>query len=179
MDYNIINGSDNNIFTFFIAFFCTVFPAIPFIIVDIYYALFYETKMSCLESTYFKNLTMRMWLLVNGSISSFSVVFTFFIFTIIYTNYFKCISSFFQNTCFIKGYISIKLLFNITWTIIGTLIFADIYHTCFINLKVYICIRISVMFLFILLSINKIRNYLFNINRNSKNELSNINNTNI
>ena len=74
MDY-IVSENDNNLFTFIIAFFCTVFPAIPFIAVDIYYALFYNSKITCLESTYFKNLTMRMWLLINGSISVFSVLF--------------------------------------------------------------------------------------------------------
>jgi hypothetical protein len=178
MDYSVINR-ENNIFTFFIAFFCTVFPALPFIVVDIYYALFYETKMTCLESTYFKYLTMRFWLLINGSISTFSVVFTMFIFTIIYSKK-GCISDFFQNTYFIKGYIILKLTFNITWTIIGTLMFSDIFNVCLSNLKIYISIRLSIMFLFILLSIRKIKNYLFNLNnKNSDEDLNNINNTNI
>jgi hypothetical protein len=177
MDYSIINEIDNNLFTFVIAFFYTVIHTLPFIVLDIYYALFYETKMTCLESIYFKNLKMRTWLLVNGSISAFSVLFTLFIFTIIYTNFLKCISLCFQNNLFIKTYISLKLIFNIIWTIIGTLIFSDIYNTCFTNIKIYICIRVSIMFIFILLSINKVRTYLFN--NNSKNEISNINNTNI
>lgn len=179
MDYTAINSGDSFL-TFFIAFCCTIFPAIPFIVVDIYYALFYQLKMTCLESTYFKDLSMRMWLLVNGSISAFSIFFTLFIFIIIFTNYFKCIAGFVQNAYFIKTYIVLKLIFNIVWTIIGTLIFSDIYNTCFSNLKIYICIRISVMFLFILLSIRKIKNYLFDINlNNSERDLTNINNTNI
>lgn len=179
MNYSIINNEDNFL-TFFIAFCCKIFPAIPFIALDIYYALFYHYKMTCLESTYFKNLTMRMWLLVNGSISAFSVFFTLFIFLIIFTNYFRCISRCFQNTFFIKGYIVLKLFFNIIWTITGTLIFANIYNTCLYNLQIYICVRISVMFLFILLSICKIKNYIFdNGVNNSETELTNINNTNI
>jgi len=162
MDYSIINTSDNLI-TFVIVFYCTIFPAIPFIVVDIYYGLFYQLKMTCLESTYFTHITMRIWLLVNGSISAFSLLFTLFIFMIIYTNYFKSISACFQNTYFIKGYIILKLTFNIVWTIIGTLMFIDIYDRCLSNLKIYICIRISTMFVFILLSIRKIKRYLFDI----------------
>jgi hypothetical protein len=179
MNYSVINNSDNNFLTFFLTFCCTIFPSIPFIFVDIYYALFYQSKISCLESTYFKNLTMRFWLLVNGSISTFSVFFTFFICIIIYSDYIKCISNFFQNTYFIKGYILLKLLFNIIWTIIGTLMFIDIYDTCFSNLKIYICIRISIMFLFIFSSIIKIKKYLFDVdNVSGKKEINNINNIN-
>ena len=121
---------------------------------------------------------MKMWLLINGSISIFSVVFTLFIFTVLYTKKCLFISDFFQNIYFIKGYILLKLSFNIIWSIIGTLIFIDIYNTCLSNLKIYICIRLSIIFLFILFSIRKIKNYLLNLN-NPDEELNNINNTNI
>ena len=177
MDYIIIN-TENHFLTFFITFFCTIFPVLPFIVVDIYYSLFYETNITCLDSTYFKHITMKMWLLINGSISIFSVVFTLFIFTVLYTKKCLFISDFFQNIYFIKGYILLKLSFNIIWSIIGTLIFIDIYNTCLSNLKIYICIRLSIIFLFILFSIRKIKNYLLNLN-NPDEELNNINNTNI
>lgn len=179
MDYSIIN-TENNLFTVITVFFCTIFPAIPFIVVDLYYSLLYTDKTACLNSVYFEHINMRSWLFINGTISASSVVFTFLIFLIIYTDYLKCLSTFFQSTFFIKFYVVTKLSFNIAWTIIGTIMFSSSYYGCSLGLKVYIWIRISIMFLFISLSIEKIRKYLFNTDQRNRNlELNNINNTNI
>lgn len=179
MNYSVIN-TENNLFTVITIFFCTIFPAIPFIVVDLYYSLLHTEKTVCLDSVYFEHINMRSWLLINGTISASSVVFTFFIFLIIYTNYLICLSSFFQSTYFIKFYVATKLSFNISWTIIGTIMFSNSYFQCSLGLKVYIWLRISIMFLFIALSIDKIRKYLFNTEQTNRNqELNNINNTNI
>ena len=147
-----------DLFSFLLTICCSVFPAIPFAIIDIYFSF----EQQCLNYISFSkiNLNGKMWLLVNGCVSLSSVIFTFIILTIVYNKTCNSLVKFFENSNFIRTYIFLKLLFNISWTITGTIIFSSISNHCRTNIQIYIWIRISVMFLFIILSIRSIKKHI-------------------
>ncbi len=166
---------DNNIFSFFCAFCCAIFPAIPFSLLDIYYSLVYS--IDCFDYTYLIGFPFRYWLLINGCVSLSTVALTFLVFvTSIYMQ--DCfLYPLFQNNIFIKGYIAIKLLFNIVWTMLGTVMFFKITEMCRQNIQAYVWIRIIIMYIFIVLSFRKIKPYLLNQNQSRNSNIIHANNS--
>jgi hypothetical protein len=147
-------NNETSLTNFFITLFFGICPVIPFTIVDIYYSYVYS--YSCLNYDISSSLNIRIWLRVNGYMSLSSILFIFFVLSIIYNNRFTMLINFFQNNIFIKSYVFIKISFNIIWTITGSILFSKMYDLCHFNLKFYIWFRISTMFFFILLSLKTI-----------------------
>jgi magnesium-transporting ATPase (P-type) len=153
----------HNIISFFTHIFCVISPILPMAIADIYYGY---NPYECMEKKYnnynHNNLNIKTWILVNGYISLFSIVFTFFIFIIvmIYKESCQCMTQLFENSLFIKSYILTKILFNISWTITGSVIFSQVYNNCPFNISFYIWFRITIMFIMILISLKNFKYYV-------------------
>lgn len=151
----------NNDFINFIVSLCfSICPVIPFAITDIYYG-YHSYK--CMDINIINNLNIQSWILINGYMSLSSILFISFIFTVIYENNCRFLVYFFQNPVFIKTYVFTKIMFNISWTIIGSVIFSKVYKECPFNINFYISFRISIMFLFIILSLKNIKQYIIDI----------------
>lgn len=169
-------NNETGLTNFFLTLCFAICPIIPFTIVDIYYSYVYS--YSCLD--YIVNydisssLNMRVWLRVNGYMSLSSILFIFFILSIIYNNRLTMLIQFLQHNIFIKSYVFIKISFNIVWTITGSILFSKTYDLCPFNLKFYIWFRITTMFLFILLSLKTIIKEQQNFN-SIETEISNTN----
>ena len=149
------NESSKN---FFLSLFIAIFPVIPFTFFDIYYS--YISSYICLDIS--NTLSMRTWLIGNGYMSLSSIIFIFFVFIIIYNNKCKVLLDFLQLDIFIKSYVFIKVIFNIGWTITGSILFYKTYPFCSFNLQFYIWFRIAIMFVFILISLKNIIHQNFN-----------------
>lgn len=147
----------NNFTDFILSLFFAICPVIPFAITDIYYG--YHTYQ-CMQISIINNLSAQYWILVNGYMSLSSILFISIIFSIIYDNRCTSLVYLFQNTIFIKTYLFLKIMFNISWTIIGSFIFSNVYNQCPFNIQFYIWFRISIMFLFIILSLKNIKHYI-------------------
>ncbi len=157
-------STDSSLSNFFITLFISICPVIPFTIVDIYYS--YLSSYSCLDHIEYdvsNTLTMRTWLRVNGYLSLSSILFIFFVFTVIYHNKCSMLVRFLQHNIFIKCYVFLKIPFNIAWTILGSILFSQTYSLCPFNLQFYIWFRIAIMFVFILLSLKTIKQQLVDI----------------
>jgi hypothetical protein len=144
----------NNLTTFLITLFYTICPSLPFSIADIYYS---HHPHSCIENNHIGFVDARYWLMVNGYATISSILVAILVFISIYKKSCECLTNILHNNLFIKTYIFLKLLFNICWTIIGTIIFSTSYQECPFNLSFYIWLRISTMFLFILLSMKRVK----------------------
>jgi hypothetical protein len=144
----------NNFTTFLITLFYTICPSLPFSIADIYYSHY---PHPCTEISNIGVVNTRYWLMVNGYTTISSILIAILVFISIYKKSCKCLQDILHSNLFIKTYIFLKLLFNITWTIIGTIIFSRSYQECPFNLSFYIWLRISTIFLFILLSIKRVK----------------------
>jgi len=154
-------NNETNLTNFFLTLCFTICPVIPFTIVDIYYSYLYS--YSCLDHIDYNissSLSMRVWLRVNGYMSLSSILFIFFVFSIIYNNKCNTLVRFLQHTIFIKSYVFIKIPFNIAWTITGAILFSRNYSLCHFNLQFYIWFRITTMFVFIVISLKTIKQQL-------------------
>lgn len=155
----IINNMshDKNFNNFIISLCCAIFPVIPFAITDIYYAY---NPYHCMNINVINNLNTQFWILINGYMSLSSILFISLIFTVIYDNNCRTLVHFFQNPLFIKSYLFLKIIFNISWTIIGSIIFSKVYNQCTSNIQFYIWFRITFMFGFIIMSFKNIKQYI-------------------
>lgn len=125
--------------TFILTLFFTICPVLPFAITDIYYG---HNPYECMNINVINNLNTQIWILINGYMSLSSILFISFIFTVIYNNW--SFLKLFQNPMFIKSYLFIKIMFNICWTILGSIIFSKVYLECPSNIQFYIYLRITV-----------------------------------
>lgn len=153
-------ANDNNFINFIVSLCLAICPVIPFAITDIYYG---HHSYNCMNINVINNLNTQTWILINGYMSLSSVLFIFLIFMVIYDNNCKSLVHLFQHTLFIKTYIFLKIMFNISWTIVGSIIFSKVYNECPNNIKFYIWFRISIMFVFIILSLKNIKQHLVDI----------------
>jgi len=152
---------DNSPLNLFLTLCFSVCPVIPFAVTDIYYS--YITSYVCLDHIDYNIsniLNMRLWIKVNGYISLSSVIFIFFVFSVIYNNKCPILIRFLQHNIFIKSYIFLKIPFNIAWTILGSILFYRNYTLCPFNLQFYIWFRLSIMFVFIIMSLKSIKHQL-------------------
>lgn len=147
----------NNFTDFILSLFFAICPVIPFAITDIYYGYH---PYQCMETFIINKLNTQSWILINGYMSLSSILFISMIFSIIYDNRCTSLVYLFQHTIFIKTYLFLKIVFNISWTIIGSVIFSKVYNQCSFNIQFYIWFRISIMFFFIVLSIKNIKEYI-------------------
>jgi hypothetical protein len=147
--------SQQNIVEFILIFLFSIWYIIPFIVVDIYYS--YNPYDYCLDYSF--NINTRIWLMVNGYMSIFSVLFIFITSLMIYTKNCVYISSLIEHPYFIKTYIYSKISFSFIWNIMGIILLSYVYDYCSIGKKIYIITRISFVFIFIGLSIKNIKEY--------------------
>lgn len=157
---NSIN-SESNLFDLFITLCCSIFPIIPFAIVDIYYS--HSSVYMCIDyidQRISNTLSFRIWLMANGYMSISNIGFVILLFFALYNNICNLFIQIFQNMTFIKIFIFIKIGFNISWTILGAILFSLVSSVCPTDIRVYVWIRITFMFLFILFSIKNINKYI-------------------
>lgn len=158
----MMNNENQNIFSLLSLLCISICPIIPFTITDIYYS--YSSYQCLDENTNFSTiLNTRLWLKVNGYISLFSICFIIFVFSVIYNNKCTKIIMILQHNFFIKTYIFLKIIFNISWTILGILTFSQTYKECSDVIQIYIWIRLSVMGFLILMSLKKIKTNMFDV----------------
>lgn len=160
---NFVNN-ENNLVNLFITLCCSICPIIPFAIVDVYYSQLPEYLcLDYVDLQISKTLTSRVWLMVNGYMSLSNISLIILLFVAIYNNVCNWFIQIFQNIKFIKTFIFIKISFNISWTILGSILFSHISSSCPTNLRVYLWIRITFMFLFIIFSIKNIKQYVLDL----------------
>jgi len=159
---------ESNILNLFIMLFCSICPVIPFAIVDVYYShsyyyvcLDYSSSLSGISST----LTPRIWLMVNGYISISNISLVILLFFALHNNICNWFIQIFQNNIFTKIFIFMKIGFNISWTILGSILFYNVSDICQTNLRVYVWIRISFMFLLTVFSIKNIKQYIIDLEK--------------
>lgn len=122
---------------------------VPFNITDFYYSYYY--RYSCID-TYLFNINIRVLLKINGYAY---VIFMLYIILIL-TRYIK----FFENMVIMKTSIFIKVSYNIIWCIFTTIIYSTIYNSCESDLKIYLMTRLCFLYIFIILSLKKIKSTL-------------------
>ena len=147
----------NDLTDFILSLCFAICPVIPFAITDIYYGYH---PYQCMKTSIINDLSTQSWIIINGYMSLSSILLISIIFSIIYDNRCTSLVYLFQHTIFIKTYLSLKIMFNISWTIVGSFIFSNVYNQCPFNIQFYIWFRISIMFLFIVLSLKNIKQYI-------------------
>lgn len=125
---------------------------IPFTVVDLFFSY---KNIKCLDIDYpiDSNMNLKLLLRINGYMYIFFMFYAFLIFC-------KFIDIF-NNSIIMKISIIMKLIYNSTWCILSTIIFSKTFYICENDLKTYMIIRLSFLYIFILFSIRQTKNLLF------------------
>lgn len=124
---------------------------IPINITDFYYSYYYP--YSCIDTSLsLINLNIRLLLKINGYTYIIFILYIILILT-------RCIK-FFENMVIMKTSIFIKVTYNIIWCILTTIIYSNIYNNCESEVKIYLMTRLCFLYIFIILSLKKIKSTL-------------------
>jgi|LauGreDrversion4_2_1035121.scaffolds.fasta_scaffold231599_1 hypothetical protein len=125
---------------------------IPFTVVDLYFSY---KDIKCLDIDYPPESSMNLKILLR--INGYMYIFFMFYAVLIFCR----LVDIFNNSIIMKISIIIKLIYNLTWSILSTIVFSKMFYICENELKTYITIRLLFLYIFILFSIKQIKNLLF------------------
>lgn len=147
---NLEERIESNAYTLFGLILYVLYIVIPFTTVDLYYS--YQDNYECLSLKYpiNSNMSLRLLLRINGYA---------YVFFICYVTLILCrLIDIFNNTFIMKLSLCLKLIYNITWSILSTIVFSNISNKCDISINSYIIVRLIISYLFIIFSIKRLKN---------------------
>jgi hypothetical protein len=120
----------------------------PFNITDFYYSYGYSYSY-CLDESIIPLINIRLLLKIN---SYAYIIFMAYIILILTRNI-----NFFENSFIMKSSIFLKLIYNIIWGILLSVNYSKLYNSCENDIKIYLMIRLSFLFIFLILSLKKLK----------------------
>jgi len=139
-----------NMYILICCIFYMICCVVPFNITDFYYS--YSPSPSCIDESYILYINMRLLLKINSYIY---VIFIIYIILILTRRI-----NFFDNIILMKISIFLKITYNIIWCILTTINYWKLYNSCENEIKIYLMIRLSFLYIFIILSLKKIKSTL-------------------